>query len=366
MAKVVVKREEGESVPLKELQKKLDSVGLEALLVTHPINRRYVTQFTGTSGVALITGSEAFLITDFRYITQAEEQAPAFTVVRHGDSIWQTVASLCAERKVKTLGFEAEHVTFSEYEQLNAQVEKISLRPTKGIVEALRIVKRDKELKIMEQAARIVDRTYEHICSVIRPGMTEREVALELEMTMRKLGASSSSFDIIVASGKRSALPHGTASDKVIEPGDFVTMDFGALYGGYCSDITRTVVIGEATDRQRELYGIVLKAQTETVKRLKPGMSGKAADAIARDIIKQSGYGDYFGHGTGHGLGMEVHEAPRLSPRGETVLKPGMVVTVEPGIYIPDFGGVRIEDDVLITDDGCRRLTHSRKELVII
>ena len=234
------------------------------------------------------------------------------------------------------------------------------------MIEKLRMIKTDDEIRTIRRAAEIADEAFSHILTFIKPGVTELEVSNELEFFMRRLGASESSFDTIVASGKRSALPHGVATGKTIENGDMVTLDFGALYDGYVSDITRTVAVGEPTEELKKIYHIVLEAQMRACSALKPGMTGKEADAVARDYIKDHGYGEAFGHSTGHGIGLEVHEGPGLSFRSDTVLKPGMVVTVEPGIYVPGLGGVRIEDDVLITEDGCELLTSSPKELIIL
>lgn len=352
---------------VQRLRKQLNQGNIEALLVTNPSNRHYISGFTGTSGAVLLTHDQSYVITDFRYVTQVKEQAPHFELIQHKNNIWQAIADVCRDQGVKELAFEKAHLTFADYENLQEKATGIALRPTSNLIERLRLIKDEAELAILAEAAAIADRTYEHILTFIEAGMTEREVELELEFTMRKQGATSSSFAIIVASGKRSALPHGVASDKRIEEGDLVTMDFGARYKGYCSDITRTVMIGDPDDKQRHIYDIVLAAQKRTIERIKPGMTGREVDAIARDFIAEQGYGDKFGHGTGHGLGLDIHELPRLSyNQGETVLAPGMVVTVEPGVYIPDFGGVRIEDDVVITDTGCRRLTKSHKELVVL
>lgn len=355
---------------MKRVQKLRDlmhSKGVASLLITDVTNRRYITGFTGTSGFALITQENAFLITDFRYVTQASEQASNFQLIEHTGSIWQAVADVCRDAGVRELAFDKQQLTVAAYEELSQQIGGVTLKPTEGLVEQLRLIKDETELDILQKAADIADRTYEHILTFIENGMTEREIQMELEFTMRNMGATSSSFDIIVASGKRSALPHGVASDKRVAEGDFVTMDFGALYQGYCSDITRTVIVGEANEKQREIYDIVLTAQKQTIAMIKPGMTGQEADAIAREFIETAGYGKYFGHGTGHGIGLDIHEGPRLSfKNGETILQPGMVVTVEPGIYIPDFGGVRIEDDIVITETGCRRLTTSVKELVVL
>jgi len=213
-------------------------------------------------------------------------------------------------------------------------------------------------------AARIADKAFNRICKLIKPGITERDIALELEFYMKKLGATSTSFTSIVASGERSALPHGTATDKKIKEGEFLTLDFGCVYNGYCSDMTRTVVIGKANERQREIYSVVLEAQEKALKYIKPGVKGCDVDRVARDIIKEKGFGQYFGHGLGHSLGLEIHESPRLSPTSNDILQEGMVVTDEPGIYIPDFGGVRIEDLVLVTATGFEVLSNSPKELI--
>ena len=351
---------------LVRLRAKMSEKGHEALLISHPVNRRYITGFTGTAGMALVTDRDAVLVTDFRYVTQVKQQSPHFEVYRHDGDIFQAVADLCRQRGLKALAFEQDHLTYGEVARLRKSMGDRETVPTSRMVESLRAVKDEEELDVIRQAAAIVDRAFDRILEELRPGRTEREIALRLEFMMREMGADGSAFAIIVASGPRSALPHGVASDRVMEKGDLVTLDFGASYRGYCSDITRTVVLGEPNDEQRKIYEVVREAQQAAVDAIRPGMTGKEADRVARDRIKDHGYADYFGHGTGHGLGMEVHEAPRLSPRGEEILEPGMVVTVEPGIYLPDFGGVRIEDDVIVTEDGCEVLTQSPKHLIVI
>lgn len=339
---------------------------LEAVWITGNINRQYLTGFTGSSGYVLITLDKSYLLTDFRYMTQAAEQASGFDIVEHGSSVTETLKGLLHEQKVNHLGFEEENVVFSAYRAYERDLKPVKLVPVAGLVEGLRVYKDEHELTLMKQAAELADRTFMHMLNVLRPGVTEREMALEIEVFMRKQGATSSCFDTIVASGERSALPHGVASDRVLQSDEFVKMDFGALLNGYCSDITRTVVIGKPSAKHREIYDIVLEAQLHTLQHLRPGMTGREADALARDVIARYGYGEQFGHSTGHGLGMEVHEAPRLSKLSDTVLEPGMTVTVEPGIYIPGFGGVRIEDDVVITENGIRRLTESGKDFTVI
>lgn len=228
------------------------------------------------------------------------------------------------------------------------------------------MIKSEEEINIIKVACEIADNAFTHILNFIKPGVTELDVSNELEFFMRKQGATSSSFDIIVASGLRSALPHGVATDKVIETGDFVTLDFGAYYNGYISDITRTVAVGQPSEKLVEMYNAVLESQLLAVEKVGPGMTGAQADAIARDYLKSKGLGDAFGHSLGHGIGLEVHEGPGLNFRSEVVLEPNMLVTIEPGVYIPGIGGVRIEDDILITETGNEILNHSDKQLIIL
>lgn len=354
-----------DNMKLTKLRELLKEQELDALLVTNEFNRRYMTGFTGTAGLALISSDDAVFITDFRYTEQAEKEIEGFRIVQHTKTIIEEVAAQAENMGLQTIGFEKDDLTYGLYELYNAQV-KATLKPVSGLVEKLRMVKTEDELVILRQAAKIADEAFTHICTFIKPGVTELEVSNELEFAMRKQGATSSSFSIIVASGLRGALPHGVATDKVIESGDLVTLDFGALYEGYISDITRTVAVGEPSDKLREIYEVTRAAQELAVKMIKPGMTGIEADAIARDYITAKGYGEAFGHSTGHGIGLEVHEGPGLSFRSEIVLVPNMAVTVEPGIYLPGIGGVRIEDDIIMTEDGNVRLTHSPKELLIL
>lgn len=351
---------------LARLRKELEAQQLEALLVTNAHNRRYMTGFTGTSGLVLVTASEAYLLTDFRYMTQAPMQAPDYKVVEHKAKPMETVKELLHGLGLKRLGFEQNDVSYGTYKSYGEDLAGIELVPTSFAVEKLRMIKDETELAVIQEAADIADAAFTHIQSFLKHGISELEVALELEFFMRKQGATSTSFDTIVASGERSALPHGVASDRKLGTNEFVKMDYGALYKGYCSDITRTVVLGQPTDKHREIYAIVKEAQLACLEGLKPGMTGAEGDALARDVIRKAGYGDYFGHGTGHSFGLQIHENPRLSMTCDVVLKPGMTMTVEPGIYLPGFGGVRIEDDVVFTETGIRILTHSTKELLLL
>lgn len=350
---------------LTKLREKFLDSGIDGLLITSPFNRRYMSNFTGTAGIVLISRERAQFITDFRYMEQAAKQCAGFEIVQHTGAIPDEIAKQVSNLGIEKLGFEEEHLTYSSFKAYE-KVIKAELVPVSGLVEKLRLIKTDAEIKILKEAADIADAAFKHILKFIRPGKTELEVANELEFFMRKAGASSSSFDTIVASGYRSALPHGVASDKVIEKGDFVTLDYGAYFKGYVSDITRTVSVGEPDARLKEIYRIVFEAQARGLDGIKPGMTGKEADALTRDFISEHGFGEYFGHSTGHGIGLEVHEGPALSFRSDLILEPGMVVTCEPGIYIPGLGGVRIEDDTRITLDHNEALTHSAKELIIL
>lgn len=350
---------------INKLREQFSFLGIDGLLITNGYNRRYMTGFTGTAGVVLISETQAKFITDFRYMEQANKQIKGFDIVQHHGLLIEEVAKQAEQMGIKKLGFEQTDLSFATYTAYQNEL-SVDFVPVTEAVEKLRLIKSDSEIKILKEATDIADAAFKHVLDFIRHGVTELEVANELEFFMRKAGAASSSFDIIVASGYRSALPHGVASDKVIEKGEFVTLDFGAYYKGYCSDITRTVAVGEVSDELKLIYEIVLEAQLRGMAGIKPGMTGKEADALTRDYITEKGYGEYFGHSTGHGLGMEVHEAPSLSFRSDTILVPGMLVTVEPGIYVPGLGGVRIEDDTLVTKDGNESLSHSTKDLIIL
>ncbi|MCJ1908831.1 MULTISPECIES: M24 family metallopeptidase [Planococcus] len=350
---------------LQKLRNEMAEQNIEALLVTSSYNLRYITNFTGSAGLALVTKDRAFFITDFRYTEQASEQVTEFEVVQAKTNLLEEAAEKAKELGIKALAFEQDYVTYSSYLQYKEKL-AAELEPVSGLIEKIRMIKTPEEVEILKAAAKIADDAFEHICGFIKAGQTELEISNELEFFMRKQGATSSSFDTIVASGHRSALPHGVATDKIVEQGDMITLDYGALYNGYISDITRTVAVGEPSEKMKEIYQIVLDSQLLGVEKIGPGMTGIEADAIARDYIKSKGYGEAFGHSTGHGIGLEVHEGPGLSFKSQTVLEPGMAVTVEPGIYLPGIGGVRIEDDILITESGNVRLTNSTKELRIL
>lgn len=350
---------------LAKLRQALIDHNVDAILITNEYNRRYMTGFTGTAGVAIVSQNDAVFITDFRYTEQAAAQVKDFRIEQHKGTIFEEVAKQVALMGVKTLAFEKDAMHYGTYEVYKAAV-KADFVPLSGVIEKIRLIKSQEEINIIKVACEIADNAFTHILNFIKPGITELDVSNELEFFMRKQGATSSSFDIIVASGLRSALPHGVATDKIIETGDFVTLDFGAYYNGYISDITRTVAVGQPSEKLVEMYNAVLESQLLALEKVGPGMTGAQADAVARDYLKSKGLGEAFGHSLGHGIGLEVHEGPGLNFRTEVVLEPNMTVTIEPGAYIPGVGGVRIEDDILITETGNEILNHSDKQLIIL
>ena len=337
---------------------------LEAVVVLSDFNRRYLSGFTGTSGALIITKDNNLLLTDFRYIEQAIAQAPEFKIIKQEGSLIDEVKKQLEKLDVQNVGFEGNLVSYDTYLQLSKSY--ISLISISGMIEKIREVKDESEIELIQKAADIVDEAYEYILTVAKAGMTEQQLKAKLESKMLVLGAEGTSFETIVASGERGALPHGVASDKVINSGELITLDFGAYYKGYSSDITRTFAIGEPDPKLKEIYNIVLEANQKGIDAAKKGITGKALDAIARDYITEKGYGEAFGHSLGHGIGLDVHEGPNLSRKSDTLLDINNCVTIEPGIYLDGLGGVRIEDDILIKENGCERFTKSPKNLIIL
>lgn len=338
---------------------------LDAIIIHNPLNRRYLSGFTGSSGYLYISEKQRVLLTDFRYLEQAAKECKEFTICDYvKDGLHKTLSSLISEDNAKEVGFEAETVRYAEYQEMAKKLSDVNFVPTNNLIEQLRMIKDEEELSAIKTAAIIADKAFSHILPFIKVGVSEIDLALEMEFFMKKNGATHLSFDTIVASGKNSSLPHAHPTTRKIENGDFITMDFGCVYNGYCSDMTRTVVVGKASNKQKEIYDIVLKAQIESLAVIKEGLKGQEVDAVARNIIADAGYGNYFGHGLGHSLGLEVHENPRFNNTGTVVIKENMMMTVEPGIYIPDFGGVRIEDLVCVKKNGYVNFTSSDKSLI--
>lgn len=334
------------------------------MLVSDLANIRYLSGYTNDTGVLLITETEQYLLTDFRFLFQAQEEASSANVMDiAGGSYARHVAELCRKHNVKKLAFEEEVLSYQQFRAYEEAV-KAEMIPVGDILSELRQIKTPEEIEKLRMAEHIGDLAFEEILPYLKPGITELEIAAKLTYFMQMHGASGNSFPPIVASGVNSSMPHAMPSNRKIQKGDFVTMDFGCVYQGYCSDMTRTVVIGKADEKQKEIYNLVLRAQEAVLEQIRPGLTGQETDAIARNIIREGGYGECFGHGLGHSVGLKIHEDPNCNMRDPRRLKPGMLMTVEPGIYVKDFGGVRIEDMVVITEQGCENLAHSPKKLM--
>jgi len=349
----------------RALRAALAAEGLDGLLVTHLPNIRYLTGFTGSAGLLLVQADAALLVTDFRYATQAPQEVGAAARVEIDQAnVWQRLLQHLGDPPLGTLGIEAHVLTVRDAERVEGTVHGRTVSTT-DLVERLRAVKDAGEVAAIRCAAALAQEALAEVLPVVRVGRTEREIAAELEGALRRRGSEWHPFPTIVASGPRSALPHARTSGRRIEAGDWLLIDFGAQVDGYCADLTRTVVVGRRADeRQRAIYELVRSAQTRAVNHLRPGMTGREGDALAREVIAERGFGHAFGHSLGHGIGLEVHEGPRLAPTADAPLPLHAVVTVEPGIYLPGWGGVRLEDDVYLGRAGPECLSDNRTELV--
>ena len=337
-------------------------------LITSDVNRFYLSGFPSSAGSIIITENTATLFIDFRYFEKAQKSVKNMDV-RLCKSLYADIKELFKQHNIKNILIETEHICLDSFERMSNALQGFNILKENTLsqkLNALRQIKSQDEIELIKKAQKITDDAFSHILNFIKSGVTEKEIALELEFFMRKSGSEGVAFDTIAVSGKNSSLPHGVPTDKPLEKGDLLTMDFGAVYRGYRSDMTRTIAIGKVTDEQTEIYNTVLKAQTEALKTIRPLAVCKDIDKTARDIISAKGYGEFFGHGLGHSVGLEIHENPAFNTRDETLLQKGMVITVEPGIYLPDKFGVRIEDMIWVTDTGFENLTKSPKELIII
>ena len=357
---------ESTSLRLSRLREHMAEQGLDAFLISSSANRLYLSGFTGSNGYLVITASGAVLATDFRYIEQAQTESPGFEVwhIRGGERWFPEVA---AKLGIVRVAIEADDMSVAAFGRLQRDVEdpdsdvQLQFEETAGVIEWIRAVKDDNELKALDLAVQIADEAMAKIQSEIRIGMTEKEVAWELHREMRRLGAEGPSFDTIVAVGPNAALPHHRADDTVVRGGEPIVIDMGANYRGYRSDLTRTFVVGEENDTFRHIYGIVLQAQEAAIEAARSGMTGEEIDSVARKVITDAGYGDEFGHGLGHGVGLVIHERPMVVPKSQDIVEDGMVFTIEPGVYISGWGGVRIEDIVVMEEGRARPLTRSPK-----
>ena len=339
----------------------------EAILLISPTNRRYATGFPSTEGTVLITRESAHFFVDGRYIEAARGAISGAEVelVTNKYDWYAQVNAVLKKEKIKKLAFEDEYVSFAELARIKEKLEP-ELIPEKGFINALRSVKQDFEVDTLVAAQRLAEKVLDRVLGIIKPGMTEKEVAAELVYGMLRLGAENVSFEPIVVTGEKTSMPHGVPGDKVIKKGDFLTMDFGCILGGYCSDMTRTVAIGRATKEMRKVYDTVLEAQLAGIAAARGGVSGREVDKAARDVIEKAGYGEYFTHSFGHSLGLDIHEFPNATPTNEDPLPVGAVISAEPGIYLPGKFGVRIEDVVVLREDGCFDITNAPKELIIL
>ncbi len=352
---------------LNRLRAKMAEAGIPALLVSNIANVKWLTGFTGSFGYAIVTPDQARFITDSRYAIQSGEQ------VKDMPTSWfqspvvvdEFLAAQVKDMGLSNISFEGSQVAYSTYESWKSQFPGVLLTGAPDIIGNLRMVKSPEEIAKIREACGITDSCFAHVQRMIQPGVSEWDICMDIEFFIRRSGQELA-FEPVVVSGIRSARPHGKATEKKLEVGDFVTMDFGAKVGGYCADITRTVVVGEATDRHRQVYAQVLRAQLESMALMKPGVAASTVDAKARAVLGELDLAQYFGHGLGHGLGSVVHDTGRMNATSKDVLEVGQVWTVEPGVYIPGFGGVRIEDDVVITPDGLEVLTKSPKELLVL
>ncbi|MBQ9442432.1 MAG: aminopeptidase P family protein [Selenomonadaceae bacterium] len=348
---------------LENLYKKISAEEVDAILITKPANLFYFSGFRGDSSALFISKNFCKLITDGRYFEQAQSQTKNFEIIKQTEGLFKKIVEEIKNSSAKKIGFEGKILTFDQFNFLREELKEVEFKSVE--VDSLRQIKDAAEISLIRRACEIADKTFSEILNFIKVGMSENEVAAEMEYLMRKFGAEKNSFDTIVASGVRGSLPHGIASEKKICAGELVTMDFGAIYGGYCSDMTRTICVGRASDKWKKIYNAVLSAQLHGLEVIKIGVSGKAADEAVRNKLKTFGLEEYFTHSLGHSLGIEIHEEPRLSKLSTCEsLEKNMIVTDEPGIYIKNVGGIRIEDTVLITERGAEPLTHSPKNLI--
>lgn len=350
---------------LQKLRQQLTEKELETILISQPDNRYYLSGFDGSSGYLLITPKNTMLATDFRYTEQARRQAPEFEIIRITNDFADWFLEMAAGFSLRAVGFEACHITFAQYRQLTDALYKVQSQikfiPLDGLVESLRAIKESEEIDFISRAVDISDNAFEYIHRTISNGMSEKEIAWEIEKFMHDNGSDGIPFDIIVASGPNSALPHARPSQRTIKSGEPIIFDIGAKYGGYSSDLSRTICLGTPDDTFTRVYDTVLGAQLTALAIVKEGMTGDEIDKLARVVIEEAGYGEAFGHALGHGVGLAPHEQPRLGPKSSDRLVDGMVFTVEPGIYLAEWGGVRIEDIAVIEDGKARVISKARK-----
>jgi len=352
--------------PIDLIKNEVSRKKLDAMLFTDLLNIRYLSGYSGSSGLLLVAPGSADFLTDFRYKEQSAREVKGARITIITTSLMQEMSQLPSFKKARTVGIEEQDLTYAQFQQLQKLAPKKKFVPVSNLAEELRKVKSAAEIQKIAKAAHIADQAFASIVKFIKPGMTERLIAAQLDHTLKMLGSTNPSFDSIVGSGPNGALPHAQPGARKVRKGDFIVLDFGAIWQGYHSDMTRTVCLGRPTEKHLKIYDIVTRAQLAGLKAVRSGIKGLEADRAARQIIDQAGYGKYYGHGLGHGGGLAVHETPNMGMKSENILPVNSIVTVEPGIYLPGWGGVRIEDLVAVTKTGCRILSRSPKKLITI
>ena len=351
---------------LNKLHEYISIKNYDGMYITNSTNIRYLTGFTGSAGLLLVLDQSAYFFTDGRYIQQSKEQVQNAKITIISNSYFDELKNHNLLSSKMNIGFESEHMSFSYYETMISNFPKINWISTNSIVENLAAIKDNEEIQSLKTAIEITDEVFTKIIPEIKQGVTEKYISTKISYLFKMNGAEGDSYESIIAGGPRSALPHARPTDRKFEKGDFIVMDFGALYNGYHADMTRTLVVGKPTNKHTEIYDIVLESQLNGIKTARSGIPCSKVDNACRSIIQDNGYGDMFNHSTGHGIGLEVHTLPRVHKHNHELLKQNQVITIEPGIYIPDWGGVRIEDDCLILDSSCQPLNKSSKELIIV
>jgi len=351
---------------LEKFRERILKEKVSGFLITNLRNIYYLVGFSGSSGLLLVRPDDAFFFTDFRYQEQVKREISDCKIKIVKDELLKGLAKSKEIKKRDRIGFESRNLSVSQYSSLKEFFPQVRWKPFEDSVETLRKAKDEEEIAKIKKAAAIGDTVFQSILSLLKPGISEQDIASEIDYRLKKAGASGSPFETIVASGSQGALPHASPTNRKLRQKDFIVIDLGAIYRGYCSDMTRTVILGRPSQKHKQIYHLVLKAQERALKFMRPGMKCAKVDELARSVIREAGFGREFGHGLGHGVGLEIHEAPSLSRKSKDTLEPGMVVTVEPGVYISGWGGVRIEDTILITKEGIQTLTKTPKEMIVV
>ncbi len=351
---------------LQKLRAQFDGLNIDAFLVTFLPHLRYLSGFSGSNGIGIITKSLQYILTDGRYADQIKDEVSGWKIFITQKGLFEETEKRKLFPAGSRIGFDGNTVLFTQFQQLKKLFPKVKFLPKADCIEKIAVVKDADEIADIRHAVAITDAVFSELLPLIKPGISELDLAAEISYRQRKHGADADAFETIVASGERSALPHGRATSKKLRKGELVTLDFGSVHNGYHSDMTRTVVLGKPSSQAKQIYSIVLDAQCKAIDAAVAGMKAKDLDAVARQHIKKNGYDKFYRHSLGHGLGLQIHEPPRISVLSKATLEEGNVVTIEPGIYIPNFGGVRIEDDIVVTNNSCEVLNRSSKELIIL